>query len=78
MRTGQAFLIVYSITDEQSFQEALQIYDFTLRMKGVDKIPAVSITLMPYYAYRTGVKQCGRGHYTTEVMSYCMIWKKDP
>lgn len=41
MRTGQAFLIVYSITDEQSFQEALQIYDFTLRMKGVDKIPAV-------------------------------------
>jgi len=42
MRTGQCFLLVYSITDRQSFTEAEAMYNFTTRIKDTDKVPAVS------------------------------------
>ncbi|XP_072031040.1 circularly permutated Ras protein 1-like isoform X2 [Amphiura filiformis] len=41
MRQGQAFLIVYSITDASSFDEALGIYKFTLTLKDTKKVPAI-------------------------------------
>ena len=42
MRTGQCFLLVYSITDQQSFTEAEAMYNFTTRIKDTDNVPAVS------------------------------------
>ena len=42
MRTGQCFLLVYSITDRQSFTEAEAMYNFTTRIKDTDNVPAVS------------------------------------
>lgn len=42
-RSGDGFLIVYSVTDSQSFSEAEAIYNYLLRIKNVDTIPAVSI-----------------------------------
>ena len=42
MRTGQCFLLVYSITDRQSFNEAEAMYNSTTRIKDTDNVPAVS------------------------------------
>jgi GTPase KRas protein len=42
IRTGDGFLIVYSITDRSSFLEAEAIYNFLLRILGVESTPAVS------------------------------------
>ncbi|XP_054758753.2 circularly permutated Ras protein 1-like isoform X1 [Lytechinus pictus] len=43
MRTCEGLAIVYSITDLVSFEEAIKIYQFGLRIKGDDHIPAVLI-----------------------------------
>ncbi|XP_033729364.1 circularly permutated Ras protein 1-like [Pecten maximus] len=40
-RTGDAFLLVYSITDRSSFEEAEAIYDMLLKIKGDNHVPAV-------------------------------------
>ena len=41
-RTGDCFLVVYSITDKASFSEAEAMYEFLKRVKGIDNPPAVS------------------------------------
>ena len=41
IRTGDGFLIVYSITDRSSFLEAEAIYNFLLRILGVESTPAI-------------------------------------
>ncbi|XP_065920805.1 circularly permutated Ras protein 1-like [Dysidea avara] len=43
MRTGQCFLLVYSITDRQSFTEAETMYNFTTRIKDTDNVPAILV-----------------------------------
>ena len=43
IRTGDGFLIVYSITDRSSFLEAEAVYNFLLRILGVESAPAVSL-----------------------------------
>ena len=43
MRTGQGFMIVYSITSPSSLHEASQIRDQILRVKGVDNVPIVLV-----------------------------------
>ncbi|XP_033731014.1 circularly permutated Ras protein 1-like, partial [Pecten maximus] len=40
-RTGDAFLLVYCITDRSSFEEAEAIYDMLLEIKGGNHVPAV-------------------------------------
>ncbi|OWF45608.1 circularly permutated Ras protein 1-like [Mizuhopecten yessoensis] len=40
-RTGDAFLLVYSITDKYSLEEAEAIYDMMLKIKGETRVPAV-------------------------------------
>jgi GTPase KRas protein len=42
IRTADGFLIVYSITDRSSFLEAEAIYNFLMRILGVESTPAVS------------------------------------
>ena len=41
-RQGDGFLVVYDITNPESFQEAQQIYEFCCRVQGADSVPAVS------------------------------------
>lgn len=41
MRSGDCFIIVYSITDRRSFEEAQSIFDFTKRIRDQD-MPVVS------------------------------------
>lgn len=41
MRTGQGFLIVYSITSRSSFDEVSQFREQILRVKDADKVPMV-------------------------------------
>lgn len=41
-RTGDCFVLVYSITDAKSFSEVEAIYDLLKRVKDGDKVPAVS------------------------------------
>ena len=48
MRTGQCFLLAYSIIDRQSFTEAEAMYNFTTRIKDTDNVPAVSTTSSLY------------------------------
>ena len=43
IRTGDGFLIVYSVTDRRSFMEAEAIYNFLLSILGVESTPAVSL-----------------------------------
>ena len=40
-RTGDCFLIIYSVTDEESFKQASSLYDFLKRVKATDRISAV-------------------------------------
>ena len=40
-RLADGLLLVYSVTDPQSFREAAQIYAFSCQVKGVDAVPAV-------------------------------------
>ena len=41
MKSGDCFVIVYSVTDRLSFQEAQSIYEFTKRIRDTD-MPVVS------------------------------------
>ena len=43
MSTGQGFILVYSITDDSSFQECEDIYEQILRTKDADEVPCVLI-----------------------------------
>ena len=43
MRTGQGFLIVYSITSPSSFHEVSQFRDQILRVKDADNVPIVIV-----------------------------------
>ena len=43
MRTGQGFLIVYSVTSPSSFHEVSQFRDQILRVKDADKVPIVIV-----------------------------------
>ena len=45
MRSGDCFIIVYSVTDRQSFQEAQSIYEFTKRIRDTD-MPVVRFTFI--------------------------------
>ena len=42
-RTGDCFLIIYSVTDEVSFKQASALYDFLKRVKSTDRISAVRV-----------------------------------
>ena len=42
IKTGDGFLIIYSITDRWSFAEAEPIYNFLLKLKNKESVPAVS------------------------------------
>ena len=43
MRTGQGFLIVYSVTSRSSFHEVSQFRDQILRVKDADTVPIVIV-----------------------------------
>jgi GTPase SAR1 family protein len=43
IRTGDGFLIVYSVTDRRSLMEAEAIYNFLLSILGVESTPVVSL-----------------------------------
>ena len=43
MRTGQGFLIVYSVTSLSSFHEVSQFRDQILRVKDADTVPIVIV-----------------------------------
>lgn len=43
MRTGQGFLIVYSVTSPSSFHEVSQFRDQILRVKDADTVPIVIV-----------------------------------
>jgi hypothetical protein len=43
MRSGRGFLLVYSVTDEQSFQEARKLYHQVLRVKDRQEYPVLLV-----------------------------------
>jgi GTPase KRas len=43
MRTGEGFLLIYSITSRASFDEILEIYPQILSVKDRDSFPAVLV-----------------------------------
>ena len=48
MRSGDCFIIVYSVTDRRSFEEAQSIYEFTKRIRDTD-MPVVRYP-SPYFS----------------------------
>lgn len=42
IKHGDGVIIVYDVSDASSFKQAEQIYWWTKRIKGTDKVPAVS------------------------------------
>jgi len=43
MRTGQGFVLVYSITDPSSFEDCMTIHEQLLRSKDADEVPLVLV-----------------------------------
>jgi GTPase KRas len=43
MRSGEGFLIVYSITNRESFQETRSFHEQILRVKDEDYVPAILV-----------------------------------
>lgn len=43
MRTGEGFLLVYSVTSRQSFEEVASFYNQILRVKDADRVPLVLV-----------------------------------
>jgi GTPase SAR1 family protein len=43
MRTGQGFILMYSITSLQSFEEIHHFYDQIIRVKDRDAVPMVLV-----------------------------------
>ena len=43
MRTGDGFICVYSITQHNTFDEALRLHDHILRVKDADEVPFVLV-----------------------------------
>jgi len=43
IRNGRGFLLVYSVTDEQSFRHARQLYQQVLRVKDVEAYPVLLV-----------------------------------
>jgi len=54
-RTGDCFLLVYSVTDKVSFSEVEALYEFLKKVKNEDSIPAVSFT--PFVSSVLALKQ---------------------
>ena len=52
MRTGQGFLLVYSVTSRQSFGELTMFRDQILRNKNEDRVPMVPTPRCPPLAHR--------------------------
>lgn len=55
MRSGDCFIIVYSITDYKTFEEAQSIFEFTKRIRG-ENAPVVrgKNTLANLFIYKMG------------------------
>jgi GTPase SAR1 family protein len=43
MRTGEGFVLVYSIDSRESFEEIAPLYQHILRVKDLDRFPAVVV-----------------------------------
>ncbi|XP_014342040.1 ras-related protein M-Ras-like [Latimeria chalumnae] len=43
LRTGEGFLLVYSVTDEKSFQRVQRLHELILRMKDRDSFPMILV-----------------------------------
>ena len=43
MRTGDGFLLVYSVIDRKTFEEVGEFYEQILRVKDADKVPMVLV-----------------------------------
>ena len=43
MRTGEGFIIMYSITDRSSFDTVMQFHEQILRVKDQDSVPMVLV-----------------------------------
>jgi GTPase KRas protein len=43
IRDGEGFMLVYSITQRESFEEMTSVYDNILRVKDRDSVPAVLV-----------------------------------
>ena len=43
IRNGRGFLLVYSVTDEQSLQEAIKLYKQVLRVKDRNEYPVLLV-----------------------------------
>src|SRR3989338_4164125 len=43
MRTGDGFLLVYSVIDRKTFEEINDFYEQILRVKDADKVPMVLV-----------------------------------
>ena len=43
MRTGEGFLLVYSITSRNSFEEIIALYQQILRVNYQDDVPAIMV-----------------------------------
>ena len=69
--TGQGFLIVYDITDRQSFLEAKAMYSWACRVKNEDKIPAVSPLYFHLLCVHIHVNVCKKNRRIT--ITFCLF-----
>ena len=60
MRTGEGFLLVYSITSRSSFDEISTLYQHILRVKEVDSFPVIIVGNKCDLVYERQVSVKGR------------------
>jgi GTPase KRas len=57
-RSGQGFVLVYSIVNRKSFRDAKALYEKILRIKDAKSVPVVLVCLMPMPATTITSTRC--------------------
>ena len=72
MRTGEGFLLVYSITSRNSFEEISTFHQQILRVKDRDSFPVIVVANKCDLEYERQVGMNGKSRFSS--VSVCQTW----
>lgn len=73
LRTGEGFLLVYSIAERQSFKQIGSLYEHILRIKDVDSCPAVIVANKCDLEFDRQVGRNGEYRYQSNALASCVL-----
>ena len=73
LRSGEGFLLVYSIAERQSFKQIGSLYEHILRIKDVDSCPAVIVANKCDLEFDRQVGRNGKCRHQSNALASCVL-----